>query len=100
MIKPLNKKIILILVILGLMYYLLKYPIEHLDNPKKNNSKCPLGDSHLALIQILQVKMNDLKDELNKTNSKINTMDGRIQKNTKDLSSLNSQVKDFESKKF
>ena len=44
--------------------------------------------------------MNDLKDELNKTNSKINTMDGRIQKNTKDLSSLNSQVKDFESKKF
>ena len=66
MIKPINKKFILVLIILGLMYYLLKYPI----------------------------------DEINKTNSKVNTMDEKKKKNTKYLSSLNSQIKEFESKKF
>ena len=86
MIKPINNKFLLILIISGLIYYLFKYPIEHLDN------KCNSCDSQLALLQLLQLKIKDLKDSMDKTNSKISIIESDTNKNTNYIKKMNSQI--------
>ena len=90
MIKPLNKKLLILLLILSLGLYLIKKPIEHL----KDNTNIETNVS--ILTQILQSEIKKLNEKLDEHSEEIHELNLLSRKNTNTISSIQANVNSAE----
>lgn len=86
MVKPINKKLILLLIILSLGLYLLYNPIEHLD--KQNDTETNIS----ILTQILQSEIKDLTKRLDEQGEDILELKLSNRDNTTNINKIQAEI--------